>query len=110
MRAPRMTRWPVVFFFLYLAVQIAVPVYRLFQPRPSRFSWQMFSAAAVPQRVWLVSADGEREISAAAYIGNFRSDLEYERYALPHLCRVRPEATAIRYLMPLDDKVREYRC
>jgi hypothetical protein len=70
----------------------------------------MFSAAIVPRRVWLVAADGVHEISVAAYIGNFRADLEYERYALPHLCRVRPEATAVRYLMPLDDAVREYRC
>ena len=104
------SRWAAIFFFVYLAVQIAVPVYRLFQPKPSRFSWQMFSAAVVPARVWIVSANGEQEISPATYIGNFRSDLEYERYALPHLCRVRPEATAIRYLMPLDDAVREYRC
>jgi hypothetical protein len=104
------SRWAVVFFFLYLAVQIALPVYRLFQPRPTRFGWQMFSASSVPSRVWLVSSDSVREISPAAYIGNFRSDLEYERYALPFLCRARPEATAIRYVMPIDNLVREYRC
>lgn len=102
--------WPVVFFFLYLTVQIGVPVYRLVQPKPTRFGWQMFSASSVPSRVWLVSSNDEREISPAAYIGNFRSDLEYERYALPFLCRVRPEATTIRYVMPIDNVVREYRC
>lgn len=106
----RVRRWPVVVFFAYLAIQIAVPVYGLFQRTPTRFGWQMFSAASVPARVWIVSADGEREISPAAYIGNFRSDLNYERYAPPHLCRVRPEAKAIRYLMPVDNTVREYRC
>jgi hypothetical protein len=104
------SRWPVVFFFLYLAVQIAVPVYRLFQPRPTRFSWQMFSAASVPSRVWIVSGDSVQEISRGAYIGNFRTDLEYERYALPYLCRARPEATAVRYTMAFDDSIREYRC
>lgn len=103
-------RWAVLFFFVYLGVQIAVPVYRLVQPRPTRFGWQMFSTSSVPARVWIVSSDAVREISPAAHIGNFRSDLEYERYALPFLCRVRPDATAVRYVMPVDNVVREYRC
>jgi hypothetical protein len=103
-------RWPIVFFFLYLTVQIGVPVYRLFQPRPTRFGWQMFSAASVPSHVWIVSADRVEEISSASYIGNFRADLEWERYALPHLCSVRSEATVIRYLMPVDNAIREHRC
>ena len=108
--ATRARRWPIVFFFAYLAVQIALPVYRLFQPRPTRFGWQMFSAASVPSRVWIVSGDHLEEISPQAHIGYFRADLEWERYALPHLCRVRSQATAIRYTMPLDSAVREYRC
>lgn len=103
-------RWRAVIFCVYLAVQIGVPIYRLFQPKPTRFSWQMFSAASVPKRVWVVTADGIEEISPAAYIGNFRADLEYERYAPPHICRVRPQTKAVRYLMPLDDNIREYRC
>ena len=104
------SRLPIVFFFLYLAVQIALPVYRLLQPRPTRFGWQMYSAASVPSRVWIMSGDRLQEISPGSYIGNFRADLEWERYALPHLCRVRSQATAIRYFMPLDSAVREYRC
>ena len=112
MRAPMTParRWPIVFFFLYLAVQIASPVYGLLQPGPARFGWQMFSAASVPTRVWIVSADRLQEISPASYIGSFRGDLEWERYAPPHLCRIRSDATAIRYVMPLDSAVREYRC
>lgn len=106
----RASRWPIAFFFIYLAVQIALPVYHLFRPRPTRFGWQMFSAASVPSHVWIVSGDQLEEISAQAYIGYFRADLEWERYALPHLCRVSPQATAIRYSMPLDNTVREYRC
>ena len=103
-------RWFAVVFVLYLAIQIAFPVYRLFQPRPTRFGWQMFSAASVPSRVWLVEGDQLHEISPASYIGNARADLEWERYALPHLCHVRSDSTAIKYLMPLDPVVREYRC
>jgi hypothetical protein len=103
-------RWPVVFFFLYLGIQIALPVYRLFQPKPTRFGWQMFTAASVPSHVWIVSGDQLEKISAQTYIGYFRADLEWERYALPHLCRVRSQATAIRYSMPLDSAVQEYRC
>ena len=106
----RARRWPMLFFFVYLAVQIALPVYHLFRPRPTRFGWQMFSAASVPAHVWIVSGDHLEEISPAAYIGYFRADLEWERYALPHLCRVRSEATAVRYVMPLESAVREYRC
>jgi hypothetical protein len=103
-------RWSVLFFVLYLSVQIAVPVYRLVQPKPTRFGWQVFSAASVPSHVWIVSRDGLQQISPASYVGNFRADLEWERYALPHLCRVRVEATAVRYVMPFDTAIREHRC
>ena len=103
-------RWQAVVFFLYLAVQIAVPVYGLLLDTPARFGWQMYSNASVPQRLWLVSQQGTREISPASFIGNYRSDLDYERYALPQLCRAVPETKAIRYQMPLEDTVREYQC
>ena len=103
-------RWSSVFFFLYLTSQLAFPIYRLFQPRPARFSWQMFSAASVPSRVWIKSGNRLQQISPASFIGYFRADLEWERYALPYLCRVHSEATEIRYLMPLETAFREYRC
>ncbi|HEU4765973.1 MAG TPA: hypothetical protein VFS77_01325, partial [Pyrinomonadaceae bacterium] len=96
--------------FLYLAVQLAVPVYGLFRKTPFRFGWQMFSSSSVPDRLWVETATATREISIAAYIGNFRSDLEYERYAPPQLCRAVPDAKVIRYLMPHEDSAREYRC
>jgi len=103
-------RWPALVFFLYLAVQLAVPVYGLFKKAPVRFGWQMFSSSSVPDRIWVVSAERTREISDSAYIGNYRSDLDWERYAPPQLCRVVPDAQVIRYLMPHEDTAREYRC
>ena len=102
-------RWPAIVFFVYLAVQILAPVYGLFRP-PFQFGWQMFSSSSVPDRVWVVTSQDQGEISIAAYIGNFRSDLEYERYAPPQLCRAIPDARVIRYLMPHEDTAREYRC
>lgn len=103
------TYWSLAFFVAYLAVQIAVPTYRLFQPRPTRFGWQMFSASSLPTRVWLISGDGTREISPVAYIGNVRSDLDYERYALPQIC-TQSGAQSIRYLMPFETSSREFKC
>src|SRR6476661_6416694 len=95
-----------VFFVTYLALQIAVPTYRLFQPRPTRFGWQMFSASSLPTQVWLVSSSGSREISPLSYIGNLRSDLDYERYALPQICK-QSGAQSIRYSMPFETSPRE---
>jgi len=101
--------WSLIFFATYLALQIAVPTYRLFQPRPTRFGWQMFSASSLPTRVWLVSAVDTREVSPASYIGNVRSDLDYERYALPQICK-QSGAQSIRYSMPFETTPREFKC
>ena len=98
-----------VFFSIYLALQIAVPTYRLFQPRPTRFGWQMFSASSVPPRGSLVYPTGNKEISPVAYIGNVRSDLDYERYALPQICK-QSGAQSIRYSMPFETTPREFKC
>ena len=101
--------WSIVFFVSYLAWQIAVPTYRLFEPRPTRFGWQMFSASSLPTRVWLISASGTQEISPVSYIGNVRSDLDYERYALPQICS-QSGAQSIRYLLPFETTPRDYKC
>lgn len=101
--------WSLIFFAIYLAIQIAVPTYRLFQPRPTRFGWQMFSASSLPTRVWLISAIGTREISPVSYIGNVRSDLDYERYALPQIC-TQSGTQSIRYLMPFETSPHEFKC
>ena len=98
-----------VFFITYLALQIAVPTYRLFQPRPTRFGWQMFSASSLPTRVWLITPSGTEEISPFSHIGNVRSDLDYERYALPQLCS-QAGVQSIRYLMPFETTPRDFKC
>lgn len=104
-----MRNWSALFFISYLTLQVALPTYRLFQPRPSRFGWQMFSASALPSRVWLVTNNDAREVSPAKFIGNYRADLEWERYAPLHLCRQSP-IQSVRYLMPAETAPREFKC
>src|ERR1051326_2584874 len=99
----------IIFFATYLAVQITIPTYRLFQPRPTRFGWQMFSASSLPIRVWLIFPARDQEISPVAYVGNVRSDLDYERYALPQICK-QSGAQSIRYLMPFQTTPLEFKC
>ena len=85
------------FFAAYLALQIAVPIAKLWEPRPARFGWHMFSGVAPPPRFEVVLADGStREAAPADHYGNPRADLRYEDHLPAHLCRTVPGARAVR--------------
>ena len=99
------------FFVVYLIVQVGLPVYRLWAPRPARFGWQMFSASAFPVRVWLLRRDGSEEpLAPDAYVGNARGDLDYERFVLPHICKMRPDAVSVRFQLPGPSAAKDYPC
>jgi len=86
-----------VFFVAYLAVQLAVPSAKLWEPRPARFGWQMFAGIAPAPRFAVAMADGStREVALADHYGNPRADLRYEDHLPGHLCRSLPGARAVR--------------
>ncbi|HKY20089.1 MAG TPA: hypothetical protein VJM31_02620 [Vicinamibacterales bacterium] len=100
------------FIFLYLLIQIAVPTILLFFPdRPTRFGWQMFSGSRLPFFSRLFT-DGRRvpvslqEVQLV--VGVVRSELDYERYVPPILCKREPFAGAI--LSEHGPRVRRWPC
>lgn len=86
-----------VFFIAFLGVQIALPIYKLFVPRPAQFGWQMFSDRHRPARLSLVLRSGEtRPLDPSVYLETTRGDLRFEWELARHLCRTHSQLAAVR--------------
>lgn len=100
------------FFVAFLAVQISVPTLALFEARPARFGWQMFSGARTRADFVIVEVSGaQREVELADYLGNPRSEIDLEAVLPPYICAVEPGAGAVRINPWDEDKATtEVRC
>lgn len=86
-----------VFFLAFLGLQIALPVYKLFTPRPAQFGWQMFSDRYRPARLSVLLRNGEtRALDPSVYLETSRGDLRFEGELARHLCRTDPRVAAVR--------------
>lgn len=84
-----------MFVVVFLAVQMAIPIVALGEPRPARFGWQMFSGDVPQPAVGLILRDGEREpVSLEELSPVWRGDLPYRDHLGPYLCQ-RPEVQAV---------------
>jgi hypothetical protein len=101
-----------MFFALYLLVQIGVPLARLRAPRPARFGWQMFSAVNQQRaRFTLVMRDGTKQpVNLSQYVALSRGELELEKALPPHLCRVVSKLASVEITKPDSPQPREYKC
>ena len=50
-------RWAVI---IAIVVMVALPATALFEPRPARFGWQMFTAMAPVPAAWTEHGDGSQ--------------------------------------------------
>jgi hypothetical protein len=95
---------------LFVALQIAVPVAQLRQPRPAHFGWQMFSGFRPIPTYWIVLADGsQREIDFHEHVAVRRLDANYHAVFPDYLRRTYPEAVAVRWQWPESAEVEEVR-
>lgn len=86
-----------IFFVVFLAIQILVPLYLLTRPRPARFGWQMYAGAKAPHSVTLTRKDGsEITVPASAFVGAYRGDLEMIEALPPFLCQRYPGVQSVR--------------
>ena len=117
-RAPRPRRARIAeimiacFFVVFLTVQVAVPIGQmLWAPRPARFGWQMYSVVSAAPQFDLMLRDGSTQpVAIEAYVTSLRSDVPLARYLPPHLCRLFPQAAAVRYQMHDGSQSGTYRC
>ena len=98
------------FVVLYVVVQLAVPALAAVEPRMSRFGWQMFSRL-VPRTTFTVRHVGgfEGPIDPNAYLAEPRAEVDLARLLSAHLCRVIPDALAVRAGSP-DGRSEEVAC
>jgi hypothetical protein len=71
----------------FIALQTAVPIVKLFEPRPSRFGWQMYSGERPQPSFAVLLSDGRREsVDISPFIGQGRSEIELVPAIPDHLC------------------------
>jgi hypothetical protein len=91
-----MRRWP-WWAVGFLVVQVAVPSWRLTQPRPARFGWQMYAGAPRASAFAAVGRDGTvTPVALEEYVVRLRDDLDLLRYLPPAIC-ARTGAASVRY-------------
>lgn len=91
-------RLAAAFFVLYLAVQLALPIWKLIQPeRPGRFGWQMFAGTEARVRfVLILDGGGEKEIDPTPFQVARRLDLRLDEAFPLFLCQRVKNARAVR--------------
>ena len=59
----------------YVAAQLALPTIGLFEPRPARWGWQMYSVAQAAPEAWGFDANGQRQpINLVGRLAVLRAD------------------------------------
>jgi len=90
-------RAAMAFVVAFLAVQIGVPLWKLIEPRPARFGWQMFSGLRGLPEFRVVLRHGQSfDVPLGWHVGAGRSDVDYAGFLPPHLCRSYAGAAEIR--------------
>lgn len=83
-------------FTAFLAFQLGVPAAMLFEPRPAKFGWQMFSGTPETLGYGVVLADGTVEdVDPGEHLVTVRLDASLDRVLPDQLCRVTPAARAV---------------
>ncbi len=95
-------------FVAYLVMQLAVPVRMLFEPRPARFGWQMYSGVREWPRFSVVLQDTTVRVDVSRFIVRSRGDYVPADLSA-HLCARVVGATAVLELRGAAD-VREVPC
>lgn len=86
-----------IFFVSYLVLQIGLPIYRFFAPRPSSFGWQMFAGIRTYPDFYLISTNGESVLveQPFEYFGNPRADLDIVDVLPKYLCETNPQVETV---------------
>ncbi len=88
----------------FLAVQLILPLFVLWGPRPSRFGWQMYSAVRPMPRFEVSIADGStHEVEVARHVVRARAEVPYGTLLPHHLCGVVPGAEAVLVEWPAEE-------
>jgi hypothetical protein len=94
---------------LFLVVQIAVPIWMLFEPRPARVGWQMYSGARSLPEVVIVGEDGaEQVVDIIEYLAEPRAEIDYAARFAEQGCRLF-DAVVVR-VKPVDGPAEEVEC
>lgn len=111
-RKPRLTEIAAVVLVCgFLCIQVVIPLVSLFLPRPSRFSWQMFSGAVPAQNFVVSMKDGTKTpVQSSSYAGMWRPDIRVGREFAVGLCQRLPDAESVTYLDSAGKGLWEHAC
>ncbi len=104
-----------LFFFGYLAVQLALPASRLWTDYFARFGWTMYAGLGRRPSIKVITLDGSEisleQIQATRKQGIIlRSKVDYRKFVLPYLCEAIPEARLVVLRYPRRQTQETYPC
>lgn len=104
--------WARVFFFGWILVQIAVPLWRSgWEDHPTRFGWEMFSSVRFPPRMEVERSDGTTEVQPINhFVGAPRIDVDFQDADLTAVCGRLPDARRLTLTVPGGQTVLLWDC
>lgn len=104
-------RSAMLFFAIFLLVQVGLPLRQLFLPYPARFGWQMFARARIFPNYWTVTRDGvTAPVDVSIHFYTLRPEIELGSEFPDHLCRTLTDVAMVRSALPDGTKTEVYRC
>lgn len=72
---------------LIAIVQVTIPTLALFEQRPVRFGWQMYSTLSAPPQAEVEHPDGRlTAVDLQPLVADFRAEIHWSQPLVEHLC------------------------
>lgn len=95
------SRGALLFFVVFLAAQLVIPLVQATRAGPARFGWQMFARLPIGAHgeVFVVErAEGVVEtVRISDHVARGRPEIDYPAVFPAHVCQVTPGALAVRF-------------
>lgn len=101
-----------VFFFGWILVQLAVPVWRRgTDHHPTRFGWEMFSSVSFAPLIQIERSDGSTTTAQVReHMGAPRMDVEYGAVDWTPVCERIPDAVRLKLHFPRQEQPLSWEC
>ena len=94
-RTRRSTVLVAVTFLAIACLQVGIPLVGLFEERPARFAWHMYSAVVHEPQAWTEDATGARSrVDLRSMTADRRAEIDWTERLAPFLCQ-NPDVRAV---------------
>lgn len=97
-RLERRDEWALVAFVLLAGILLVLPIRAMFDERPARYGWQMYSTISHAPEIVVEEADGSAQaVDVLSYMADPRAEIRWAGPLIERLCRdTRAAAVVVR--------------